>query len=228
MKRSIVRIGLGIVMGGLLCGGLMANPARASVVTFNFTGNVTNVVGTFTGSGISSGSPFTASYQFDTSALPADSNPTPSIGQYFNALNNVTFSLGTYSNIPQPSITVNSVTVIDGSADAYSVRAPVIGLAPGSSSLLPTELKIDLLGGTAGITSEAFPTIAPSISSFTSQTFRVLFNGGALAGGVTVVGNLSSLTAVPLPAAVILFGAGLIALVGLGAGSWRKRNNSLA
>ena len=35
-------------------------------------------------------------------------------------------------------------------------------------------------------------------------------------------------TAVPLPPAVILFGAGLVALVGLGARSWRQRNGGLA
>jgi heme A synthase len=44
----------------------------------------------------------------------------------------------------------------------------------------------------------------------------------------TVSGVLTALTAVPLPAAVILFGAGLVALVGLGAGSWRQKKNSLA
>ncbi len=43
--------------------------------------------------------------------------------------------------------------------------------------------------------------------------------GGA---GNYVVGSLAHLTAVPLPAAVILFGAGLISLVGLGAGGLRN------
>jgi len=43
-----------------------------------------------------------------------------------------------------------------------------------------------------------------------------------------VRGELTSLTAVSLPAAVILFGAGLMALVDLGAGSCRKKKNSLA
>ena len=36
------------------------------------------------------------------------------------------------------------------------------------------------------------------------------------------------LTAVTLSAVVILFGAGLVALAGLGAGSWRQRENHLA
>ncbi len=42
------------------------------------------------------------------------------------------------------------------------------------------------------------------------------------------LGSISSLTAVPLPAAVLLFGAGLISLVGLGAGGLRNLRGSKA
>lgn len=42
------------------------------------------------------------------------------------------------------------------------------------------------------------------------------------------LGSISSLTAVPLPAAVLLFGAGLISLVGLGAGGLRNLRESKA
>ena len=47
----------------------------------------------------------------------------------------------------------------------------------------------------------------------------VQFKDGNL---VRVQGALNSLTVVPLPAAVLLFGAGLISLVGLGAGGLRN------
>ncbi len=46
--------------------------------------------------------------------------------------------------------------------------------------------------------------------------------------GARVKGVISSLTAVPLPAAVVLFGAGLISLVGLGAGGLRNLRKSQA
>jgi hypothetical protein len=70
------------------------------------------------------------------------------------------------------------------------------------------------------------PSTPPSVSSFATHTFRLVFGNGG--DSRTVLMRLDTLTAVPLPAAVILFGAGLVALVGLGAGSWRQRKNSLA
>jgi len=71
-------------------------------------------------------------------------------------------------------------------------------------------------------------TTPPNISSLTTtdRVWRVVFEDSS--GRASVQGNLTTLTAVPLPAAVILFGAGLVALVGLGAGSWRQKQNSLA
>jgi hypothetical protein len=54
------------------------------------------------------------------------------------------------------------------------------------------------------------------------RTSAWFLNGG---GAATVSGVL---TAIPLLAAIILFSAGLIALVGLGARSWRQKKNNLA
>jgi hypothetical protein len=72
---------------------------------------------------------------------------------------------------------------------------------------------------------DLLPTTPPNLGSFATKNFRLVFNGGPVG---TVSGVLTALTAVPLPAAVILFGAGLVALVGLGAGSWRQKKNNLA
>ena len=74
----------------------------------------------------------------------------------------------------------------------------------------------------------SLPTTPPGLGGIGDRTsFQINFEGGV---GSTVRGNISSLTLVanPLPPAVILFGAGLVALVGLGAGSWRQRKNGLA
>lgn len=49
---------------------------------------------------------------------------------------------------------------------------------------------------------------------------------GAASGSVLL--DTYTLTPVPLPPAVILFGAGLLALVGLGAGNWRQRKSTFA
>jgi hypothetical protein len=67
----------------------------------------------------------------------------------------------------------------------------------------------------------------PSLGDLSSTQWRLVFensNGRA----VRLQGVLNSLTVVPLPAAVLLFGAGLISLVGLGAGGLRNLRRSQA
>ncbi|MEK7761345.1 MAG: hypothetical protein AAB433_07175, partial [Nitrospirota bacterium] len=76
-------------------------------------------------------------------------------------------------------------------------------------------------------TSEALATTPPSLSAFATKSFRLVFEDAAAQASVQVRGTVTSLTAVPLPAAVILFGAGLVALAGLGAGSRRQRKTSI-
>ena len=61
----------------------------------------------------------------------------------------------------------------------------------------------------------------PSLGDLTSTHWRLVFEN--MDGRtVRIQGALTSLIATPLPAAVILFGAGLISLVGLGAGGLRN------
>jgi hypothetical protein len=61
----------------------------------------------------------------------------------------------------------------------------------------------------------------PSLASLTGTRWRLIFEN-ANGNLVRIQGALNSLTAVPLPAAVLLFGAGVISLVGLGAGGMRR------
>ncbi len=103
------------------------------------------------------------------------------------------------------------------------MAAPFSGVAVNGRN--PLAFGFNLTGNSSAFGSNAVPTTPPSLSFFNTETFRVLFTGG---GRSIVTGTLTSLTAVPLPAAVILFGAGLVALVGLGAGSWRQKENSIA
>ena len=223
MKRLNVWLGLGTILWGLLSGGLLANPATAALVTFNFTGTVTNV-GSNLGVSPFGGSPIflSGSYTFN-SATPNTSGFTP-FATYNNTISNLTFRLGTYNNTPG-AITPNSIIVANNflGGDGYLVAAPFSGAAVNGRN--PIAVEFDLTGNSSAFGSNTLPTTPPSLSSFNTETFRVLFTGG---GRSIVTGTLTSLTAVPLPAAVILFGAGFIALVGLGAGSWRQKKNSLA
>lgn len=72
----------------------------------------------------------------------------------------------------------------------------------------------------------------PSFSSLSSSDLTAarwrLFFEDADGNPAAYLGSISSLTAVPLPAAVLLFGAGLISLVGLGAGGLRNLRGTQA
>ena len=238
MKRLIVRIGLGIVMGGLLSGGLQTNSAMAALVTFNFTGKVDSVGSQVSGGPFSVDQVVKGSYTFsDTGTNPAIS-PNGTIATYSGRLDgpstnlNVTFGPGVPAYTASFATgTTNTIIVTDAVApnhDAYEVNGFFSGASVNSQA--PTSFKLDLEKlPTNTFTSTSLPITPPSISSLSDmdKTFRLVFGNGN-GNSRTVIVNLSTLTAVPLPAAVILFGAGLIALVGFGAGGWRKRNNSLA
>lgn len=224
MKRFNVRVGLGIILWGLLSGGLLANPAEADLVafTFNFTGAVSHVdTGLFPT--FNTSQTLTGSYTFNS--LTPDSNPSSNIGRYNGTIQALTVNLGSYTatlgNSGSNFIEIRNLP----SSDGYEVRAPLTG--PLVNGFSPLRFQIELIDPSASVFSnDLLPTTPPDLSSIATSRFRLIFEDGN--GNARVLGSLTSLTAVPLPAAVILFGAGLIALVGLGAGSWRQRKNSIA
>ena len=71
------------------------------------------------------------------------------------------------------------------------------------------------LDGQRGLLSNTTLQDPPSFGSLTEARWRLFFEG-VHGTPFASVGSITSLTAVPLPPAVLLFGAGLIALVGLG------------
>lgn len=82
------------------------------------------------------------------------------------------------------------------------------------------DLRFELSGG--GLTNMDLQN-PPGLNGGVSGRWRLLFDDENRIPGA-YVGSISNLTltAVPLPAAVLLFGAGLISLVGLGAGGLRN------
>jgi hypothetical protein len=104
-----------------------------------------------------------------------------------------------------------------GGLDNVTAFSSVTGGA--INGVLPTSFQVSLTDPSGTVFSNlSLPTTPPSLSSFAMNQWRLDFGGV----GNYVVGSLAHLTAVPLPAAVILFGAGLISLVGLGAGGLRN------
>ena len=221
MKQFCMKIGLGILLCGLLSGG--PTVATAAPITFSFTGVVQ-------GSNVKVSPPFGIGQTmsgFFTVDLVTDSNSSPNIARYNNQITNLSVTIGTstpyVANFGEPNnhITIRNLPAFD------SAKLVMNTLTSGAqvNGFTPTKFDITLVDGTAGAFDSQYPTTVPSLSSFmTTNQWRLVFGPG----GRVVQGALTSITAVPLPAAVILFGAGLVALVGLGAGSWRRRKTSLA
>jgi len=207
--------------GAMLCLGLFATVATAAPVTFNFTGAISEVHSSLFPT-FNTSQTLTGSYTFNPATV--DSNPSANIGRYNGTIQALTVNLGSYTatlgNSGSNFIEIRNQV----SSDRYEVRAPLTG--PTVNGFSPLRFRIELIDPSATAFNNAnLPTTAPSLSSFAASRFRIIFEDGN--GNARVRGALTSLTAVPLPAAVVLFGAGLVALAGLGAGSWRQRKNSL-
>ncbi|ULA63023.1 MAG: conserved exported protein of unknown function [Nitrospira sp.] len=193
---------------------LTTSPAPAALMQFSFTGAV-NSVGFSLFPTINNDTKLSGLMTINTST--ADSNPSAPISSYTNGIQSLTLSLG-----PSTATLGTTDNTIDihhfTSYNQYALSGPLTGPAfngPGSSipNFAPVKFEFD-----GNASNSIFP---PSLSSFSSNEWRMLF-GGPGGSIVTVKGSLTSLTAVPLPAAVVLFGAGLVALAGLGAGRWKQ------
>lgn len=203
---------------------VVAGPTEASPVTFSFTGSVSDVTGVLfpaIGSGSISGD-----ITFESGALPV----VPGTGVYLNtAVTGLNLHIGGYS--ASYVLGTNGIVItnsppmggIDNFTAFTTVKGEAINLTSPSSFLmsltdpsgkafgnvnLPNAL--DLLNNTS----------PPGLSSFASNQWRLIF--GNENDGNIVRGSFGTLIATPLPTAAILFGVGLIALVGLGAGGLRN------
>ena len=193
---------------------LSGNAAHAALVTYSFTGGVSNLNGPLLPT-VNLTSPVSGTFQFDNS---------PAVGgNYPGVVTNLTLNIGGYTSSFDPG--ANAVTILknidlgDGfNGDRWRLVTAATGLPINGYSPFRFDLNLDREGSLFANTNMQNP---PSLSSLTGSRWRLIFEN---AGGnlVRVQGAFSSLTAVPLPAAVILFGAGLISLVGLGAGGLRN------
>ncbi|ULA59069.1 MAG: conserved exported protein of unknown function [Nitrospira sp.] len=203
----------------------MAVPSNAANVSFNFTGSVSDVQGgvfTSGGSGLNgfgSSLPMSGSFKFNSATpdvLPGDG----SWGLYPNPIQSMSVKVGNYTATFSPGSSVMQVIKNPGLGDTFKVT---LNNFSGSTvnGLTPTTFEMELVNPNGNVfTNDHLPTTPPSLSSFASNQWRLVFSGV----GNRVQGALTSL--VPLPAAVWLFGAGLIALVGLGSRGLTSRKES--
>lgn len=203
---------------------ICAAPSHAANVSFSFKGSVSDVLGGVftsggTGSnGFSSSLPLSGSFTFD-SATP-DVMPSSNWGLYVNPIQNMTLKIGNYTATLPPGASVMQVINNPGLGDRFLLT--LNGFTGNTvNGLTPTSFELELTNPSGNVFSnDHLPTGPPSLSSFASNQWRLVFSGI----GNRVQGALTSL--VPLPAAVWLFGAGLIALVGLGSRGLVSRKES--
>jgi hypothetical protein len=200
--------------------------AHAAPVTYSFTGDVATLNGPLLPNafGVGVGAPMSGTFTFDNA---------PAVGgNYPGVVSGLTLQVGSYT--VNFATGANAVTVLK----AIDLGGGLIGdrwrLDTGAAAMPPLsingyspykfDLNLDREGTLFANTDMQNP---PSLGSLTGTRWRLLFEN-ADGNVVSVRGALNSLTAVPLPAAVLLFGAGLISLVGLGAGGLRNLRGSRA
>ncbi len=223
-------VGLGVMVWGLLSLGVLGTPATAAPVTFQFAGQLTSVIGGgLTAAGFSAGQSFVGSYTFESSS--SDRFSSANLGDY-RALTNLTATIGSYTVTLVPGIQQSAIAIWNnyesypnGPRDMYSVGGEVTGAAVNGVS--PFSFGIDLTDPShTAFDSDALPSSPPNLSSFATKRASFYFPGAL--GNSFLHGEIHSLTAVPIPAAVLLFGTGLTALIGLGAGSRRRKLTRVA
>lgn len=199
-----------------LCSFLLPwNAANAALVTYSFTGGVTNVSNALKPTlGIS---PVSGTFTFDNSSATG--------GNYPGVVSGFSLNIGGYT-ANYTSGLMNGVSVskggllLDGtSGDSWHLVTNATGMPAtvNGYTLRFFDLNLEREGSLFANTNMQNP---PSIGDLTGTRWRLVFENAM--GIARIQGNLLTLTAVPLPAAVLLFGAGLISLVGLGAGGLRN------
>lgn len=225
VKQNLIVRTIGLAIGGFCALIIVADPSNAANVSFNFSGSVAEVQGgVFTAggsgsNGFGSALPLSGNFTFNSTSpdlLPGD----PMWGLYANPVQNLTVKIGNYTTTFSPGSSVMQVINNPGLGDTFKLT--LNGFSGSTvNGLTPTTFEMELVNPNGNVfANDHLPTTPPSLSSFASNQWRLVFSGV----GNRVQGALTSL--VPLPAAVWLFGAGLIALVGLGSRGLATRKES--
>jgi len=198
-----------------LCSLLLSwNAAHAALVTYSFTGSVGNVSGALKAT-LPAGSSMLGTFQFESATPPSGTV------RYLGAVQNLSLTIGTYSVNLDPSGSTNVIRMAynSPSGDLRGLRTSVTGASIGEFA--PEHFRLNLAYDNGRAITGTTLQNPPSLGNLTSTRWRLVFEN--IDGKtVRIQGALNNLTAVPLPAAVLLFGAGLISLVGLGAGGLRN------
>jgi len=206
---------------------IAVTPATAATITYSFSGQVDKVQNQLNPPFSVNLSPTAMTGLMTVDTTDLDLNPNHRFGEYTITSFSLNVEGRSYGNGSFQQVEIRNGLPGQDQFNV-SVVSPT-GLPVGTRVPSLFEIQLHAPGGPLGIgtafDSDALPTTSPSIGSFTNKNlWRLIFDPGSK----SVSGVMTAMTVVPLPAAVILFGAGLIALVGLGAGSWRQKKHSIA
>lgn len=212
MRRRKVLFINGLLPAIAICSLLPLNAVQAAPITVNFTGMLSDVSNGLSG-------PFGAMQTVNGSMTVEVPTPTPTGGTYDKAVTGFTLNLSTLYSASFVE-GVNKIRIENQPGDGVD-HWKLMSDATGTSvnGYTPAEFEFGLAGKHL-VDDNSLQT--PHLGAmFTSTSFRLIFNNPE--GDVArIQGVISQLTAVPLPGAVVLFGIGLISLVGLGAGGLRN------
>jgi hypothetical protein len=212
----------GVVLPAIaLCSLLWGNAAQAALMTYAFEGAVSEVTGVLFPT-LNTGLNMTGNVTFDTGTAAV----APGVGIYLNPITALNVNIGSYN--ASKASGANGIFLTNsapGSGIDNITTFASMSSATAINGTLPTMFDVSLTDPSGNVLSDVnlHPTAPPSLNSFASNQWRLTF-----ANGNVVLGSLTKLTAVPLPAAILLFGAGLISLVGLGAGGLRNLRGTQA
>jgi hypothetical protein len=192
--------------------------AQAALMTYSFAGNLDgDTTGSFQINGL---------FKYDSSTVGSGGVYNGTVKDYsfkmsFNGTDLYTSSFKPGAN----AVTISqNIPVGGGNGDRWELVTAAGGdpLLDGSTPF-SFGLRLNQIGGGLNLNVQD----PPSLDSLNggSARWRLLFEDADGVPGA-YVGSISSLTAVPLPTAVLLFGAGLFSLVGLGAGGLRNLRTS--
>ena len=220
-RIRLVVLTLAFTASVLLLASISVTQARAMTIQYSFTGTVNQVSPRL--SATFSTNPSSSAMSGFLTVNTTDTNPlNANIGNYTIT----SFSL-TIEGYAATMGTAGNVEIRNGPPgnDQFNVTMNAPN-GPLVNSLASRIFEIQLRGPNSLFTNDALPTSSPSVTSFTNRNLWRLVFGPA--NNITVSGVMTAVTTVPLPSTVVLFGAALVALVSLGAGSWKQRKAPLA
>lgn len=189
-----------------------AAPVQAALVTYTFQGAVGDVSDPLFPT-FNTGQTLSGSFTFNS--LANQFGP----GAYPNALTDIQLNLGgAHGALTTGTNLIRIINAPGAGPDFFRLRGSINMTTP-LGTFANSVFRIDLRDPTgAAFNSVSLPSSGHlSVSSFASNKWQLI-----LAGGRVISGSLTSLQAVPLPSTLVLFGAGLIALVAFGSGGLRN------